>query len=68
MGKQCVLATNFIENTILWNTSKSVGTAVAWLRRRAGLHEKGGFDFANLGDEAFLEVEEDYQVCMRRSG
>jgi hypothetical protein len=31
------------------------------------LYEKGGFSFEELGDEGQLEVEEDYQVCVRRS-
>lgn len=51
-------------------------TAADWLRqcRRAGLYElgraiyeKGGFDFEALDDEATMEVEEDYQICVRRS-
>jgi DNA modification methylase len=51
-------------------------TAADWLRqcRRAGLYElgraiyeKGGFDFEALDDEAAMEVEEDYQICVRRS-
>lgn len=32
------------------------------------LYEKDGFDFAGLADDAFLEMEEDYQICVRRSG
>ena len=55
----------------------NVATAADWVRqcRRAGLYdlgrllyEKGGFDFATLSEEAAMEVEEDYQVCVRRSG
>jgi 16S rRNA G966 N2-methylase RsmD len=54
----------------------NVATAADWVRqcRRAGLHEfgrawyeKGGFNFEELGDEGQLEVEEDYQICVRRS-
>jgi hypothetical protein len=52
-------------------------TAADWLRqcRRAGLYElgralyeKGGFDFESLAEEVLLAVEEDYQICVRRSG
>jgi DNA modification methylase len=55
----------------------NVATAADWIRqcRRAGLYElgralyeKGGFRFEELGDVGQLEVEEDYQVCVRRSG
>jgi DNA modification methylase len=54
----------------------NVATAADWLRqcRRAGLYdlgralyEKGGFSFDELSDEGQLEVEEDYQICVRRS-
>jgi len=54
----------------------NVATAADWLRqcRRAGLYdcgralyEKGGFNFSELADEAQLEAEEDYQMCVRRS-
>jgi DNA modification methylase len=54
----------------------NTATAADWVRqcRRAGLYdlgralyEKGGFNFEELGDEGQLEVEEDYQVCVRRS-
>jgi len=54
----------------------NVATAAIWIRqcRRAGLYEygralyeKGGFNFQELDDEVQLEVEEDYQVCVRRS-
>jgi len=54
----------------------NTATAADWIRqcRRAGLHEfgrvlyeKGGFSFEELGDEGQLEVEEDYQICVRRS-
>ena len=31
------------------------------------LYEKGGFNFEELSDEARLEVEEDYWICVRRS-
>ena len=31
------------------------------------LYEKGGFRFDELSDEGQLEVEEDYQICVRRS-
>ena len=50
--------------------------ATEWIRqcRRAGLYtygraiyERGGFDFGTLSAEAQVEVEEDYQVCVRRS-
>lgn len=50
--------------------------AADWIRqcRRAGLYaygralyEKGGFDFGVLPEEAQIEVDEDYQVCVRRS-
>ena len=30
------------------------------------LYEKGGFSFEGLNDEGQLEVEEDYQICVRR--
>ena len=55
----------------------NVATAADWIRqcRRAGLYEfgrvlyeKGGFNFSELSDEGQLEVEEDYQICVRRSG
>ena len=48
-----------------------------WIRqcRRAGLYklgralyEKGGMRFDNLSEETQLEVDEDYQVCVRRGG
>jgi len=54
----------------------NVATAADWIRqcRRAGLHdlgralyEKGAFTFDELSEEAQLEVEEDYQLCVRRS-
>jgi len=54
----------------------NVATAADWLRqcRRAGLYdlgralyEKGGFRFDDLSGEGQLEVEEDYQICVRRS-
>jgi 16S rRNA G966 N2-methylase RsmD len=54
----------------------NAATAADWLRqcRRAGLYElgralyeKGGFDFEALEDETLLAVEEDYQLCVRRS-
>ena len=54
----------------------NVATAADWIRqcRRAGLYEfgralyeKGGFSFEELSDEGQLEVEEDYQICVRRS-
>lgn len=54
----------------------SLADAADWIRqcRRAGLYrygraiyERGGFDFANLHAEAQAEVEEDYQICVRRS-
>ena len=32
-----------------------------------GRYEKGGFDFSSLDEVAELEVEEDYQICVRRS-
>lgn len=55
---------------------ENLATAANWIRqcRRAGLYElgralyeKGGFSFDELSDESFLEVEEDYQICVRRS-
>jgi hypothetical protein len=55
----------------------NVATAAIWIRqcRRAGLYEygrvlyeKGGFNFEELSDEALMEIEEDYQICVRRSG
>ena len=51
-------------------------TAADWLRqcRRAGLYElgraiyeKGGFDFEVLEEESYMTLEEDYQLCVRRS-
>lgn len=54
----------------------NAATAADWIRqcRRAGLYdlgralyEKGGLTFNALSEEAQLEVEEDYQVCVRRS-
>ena len=64
----------------LANSSKfypaSTYSASDWFRqcRRAGLYEhgralyeKGGFTFDTLGEEAQMEVEEDYQICVRRS-
>lgn len=54
----------------------NAATAADWLRqcRRAGLYElgralfeKGGFRFDELGEGDRLEVEEDYQTCVRRS-
>lgn len=54
----------------------SLADAADWIRqcRRAGLYaygralyEQGGFDFGGLSEEAQAEVEEDYQVCVRRS-
>ena len=54
----------------------NTATAADWIRqcRRAGLYdigralyEKGGFNFEEIGDEGQLEVEEDYQICVRRS-
>lgn len=54
----------------------NVATAADWMCecRRAGLYEfgrvlyeKGGFNFQEMGDQARLEVEEDYQICVRRS-
>ncbi len=51
--------------------------AADWIRqcRRAGLYalgralyEKGGFTFESLDEESLMEVEEDYQLCARRSG
>lgn len=53
----------------------NAATAADWIRqcRRAGMYElgraiyeKGGFAFGVLSEEAQLEVEEDYQVCVRR--
>ena len=54
----------------------NAATAADWIRqcRRAGLYElgraiyeKGGFAFGVLSEEAQLEVDEDYQICVRRS-
>ena len=56
---------------------ENAATAADWIRqcRRAGLYElgralyeKGGISFDELSDETQLEVEEDYQICVRRSG
>jgi len=30
-------------------------------------YEKDGLTFDELGDEGLLEVEEDYQICVRRN-
>jgi len=55
---------------------ENAATLADWIRqcRRAGLYdlgrtlyEKGGQRFDGLGDEAQMEVDEDYQVCARRS-
>lgn len=64
----------------LANSSKfypaSTSKASDWIRqcRRAefyeqgrALYEKGGFIFDGLGEEAQMEVEEDCQICVRRS-
>jgi hypothetical protein len=32
------------------------------------LYEKGDFDFSEWGDEGQMEVQEDYQICVRTSG
>jgi len=54
----------------------NAATLADWIRqcRRAGLYdlgrvlyEKGGLRFDGMGEEAQLEVDEDYQVCVRRS-
>lgn len=54
----------------------SAADAADWIRqcRRAGLfslgraiYEKGGLNFATLSDAGQVEVEEDYEVCVRRS-
>ena len=54
----------------------SLADAADWIRqcRRAGLYaygralyEQGGFDFGGLAEEGQVEVEEDYQICVRRS-
>ena len=54
----------------------SLADAADWIRqcRRAGLYaygralyEQGGFDFGGLSEEAQAAVEEDYQICVRRS-
>ena len=54
----------------------SVADAADWIRqcRHAGLYElgraiyeRGGFDFAALGEEGKVAVEEEYEVCVRRS-
>lgn len=55
---------------------ENAATLADWIRqcRRAGLYEqgrilfeKGGLRFDQLSEDAQLEVEEDYQVCVRRS-
>jgi len=55
---------------------ESIATLADWVRkcRRAGLYEigrvlyeKSGMSFDGLDDVAQIEVEEDYQVCLRRS-
>ncbi|MCB0060299.1 MAG: hypothetical protein KDE45_24835, partial [Caldilineaceae bacterium] len=54
----------------------SLADAAGWIRqcRRAGLYtygralyERGGFDSGTLNAGAQVEVEENYQVCVRRS-
>ena len=54
---------------------ENAATLADWIRqcRRAGLYElgrvlyeKGGQRFDTLGDESQMEVDEDYQVCVRR--
>ena len=54
----------------------NTATAADWIRqcRRAGLYEqgralyeKGGFTFDGLSEESQMEVEEDYQICVKRS-
>jgi len=51
-----------------------VQTLIEWLRycKRSGLYEqgkllyeKGGLNLDNLTEEAMVNVEEDYQVCVR---
>ncbi len=53
----------------------NAATAGEWIRqcRRAGLYaqgraiyEKGGISFSGLPEETQLEIEEDYQICLRR--
>ena len=55
---------------------ESPATLADWVRqcRRAGLYEigqvmyeKSGIQFDGLDEVALIELEEDYQVCMRRS-
>ena len=55
---------------------ENAATLADWIRqcRRAGLYdygrilyEKGGLRFDGLSDEGQMDVEEDYQVCVRRS-
>lgn len=55
---------------------ENAATLADWIRqcRRAGfydlgraLYEKGGLQFDELNEEAQLQVEEDYQICVRRS-
>jgi hypothetical protein len=55
---------------------ESAATLADWIRqcRRAGLYEigralyeKSGMRFDGLDDVALMELEEDYQVCVRRS-
>ena len=55
---------------------ENAATMADWIRqcRRAGfydlgraLYEKGGLQFSELNEEAQLQVEEDYQICVRRS-
>jgi len=55
---------------------ESPASLAEWIRqcRRAGLYEegrllyeKGGLSFDSLGDQTRLEVEEDYQLCLKRA-
>lgn len=54
----------------------NTATLIEWMRhcRRSGLYEqgrllyeRGGLDLNHLSDEQQVEVEEDYQICVRRS-
>jgi DNA modification methylase len=54
----------------------NAATAGEWIRqcRRAGLYaqgraiyESGGYSFSGLSEEMQLEIDEDYQICVRRS-
>ena len=71
--------TNAIKNSVPpaeRDRPESPASLAEWIRqcRRAGLYEegrllyeKGGMSFASLSEQALLEVEEDYQICLKRA-